>query len=69
MAMSKERELLRRWLIDFGKVHPDVELMKNTQELLAKPERNLAEYQRGYSTAVLDLKRKTENIFIGMGYE
>lgn len=32
------RELLRRWLIDFGKVHPDVELMKNTQEYLAQPE-------------------------------
>ncbi len=36
--MSKERELLKRWLIDFGKIHPDVELMKNTQTLLAQPE-------------------------------
>ena len=36
--MSKERELLKRWLIDFGKIHPDVELMKDTQTLLAQPE-------------------------------
>ena len=36
--MSKERELLKRWLIDFGKIHPSVELMKETQNLLAKPE-------------------------------
>lgn len=36
--MSKERELLKRWLIDFGKIHPSVELMKETQNLLAQPE-------------------------------
>ena len=36
--MSKERELLRRWLIDFGKIHPSVELLRDTQELLAQPE-------------------------------
>lgn len=39
--MSKERELLKRWLIDFGKIHPDVELMKDTQTLLAQPEQEL----------------------------
>ena len=36
--MSKERELLKRWLIDFGKIHPDVGLIKETKELLAQPE-------------------------------
>jgi hypothetical protein len=36
--MSKERELLKRWLIDFGKIHPDVGLIKDTKELLAQPE-------------------------------
>ena len=36
--MTKERELLKRWLIDFGKIHPDVELLKDTKELLAQPE-------------------------------
>lgn len=36
--MTKERELLKRWLIDFGKIHPDVELLKETKELLAQPE-------------------------------
>ena len=36
--MSKERELLKRWLIDFGKIHPDVGLLKETKELLAQPE-------------------------------
>ena len=36
--MSIERELLERWLIDFGKIHPDVGLIKDTKELLAQPE-------------------------------
>jgi hypothetical protein len=36
--MSKERELLKRWLIDFGKIHPDVGVIKETKELLAQPE-------------------------------
>lgn len=37
--MNRERQLLKRWLIDFGKIHPDVELLKDTQALLAQPER------------------------------
>ena len=36
--MSRERELLKRWLIDFGKIHPDVGVIKETKELLAQPE-------------------------------
>ena len=36
--MNKERELLKRWLSDFGKIHPDVGLIKDTKELLAQPE-------------------------------
>lgn len=36
--MNVERELLERWLIDFGKIHPDVGLIKDTKELLAQPE-------------------------------
>ena len=36
--MNVERELLKRWLIDFGKIHPDVGLIKETKELLAQPE-------------------------------
>lgn len=37
--IRRERELLKKWLIDFGVVHPSVELMKETQELLAQPEK------------------------------
>lgn len=66
--MSSERELLIR-----AKYTLDIEysedLINDINELLAKPERNWVEYQRGYSTVVLDLKRNLENIFIGMGYE
>lgn len=40
---------------------------EETKELLAQPERNWVEYQRGHSTAALELKRNLENIFIGMG--
>ena len=70
--MSKERELLKRWLIDFGKIHPDVGLIKDTKELLAQPEPFMfkdrkstgslivhdAMYKRGYARAELDLKRE-----------
>ena len=42
--MSKERELLERWIIDFGKIHPDIELMKETKELLAQPEQESANF-------------------------
>jgi len=68
--MSRERELLKRWLIDFGKIHPDVGLIKDTKELLAQPEQepttrhaldsywNQEAYQRGYAEAELKLKRE-----------
>ena len=47
-GMSKERELLKRWLIDFGKIHPDVELMKDTQTLLAQPEQEQEQEQESW---------------------
>jgi hypothetical protein len=68
--MSIERELLKRWLFDFGKIHPDVGLIKATKELLAQPEQepttrhaldsywNQEAYQRGYAEAKLKLKRE-----------
>ena len=78
--MSKERELLNKaiemiqiapMMASIGNLPPDFgsELILEIQELLAQPERNWVEYQRGHSTAVLELKRNLENIFIGMGYE
>jgi hypothetical protein len=70
--MNVERELLKRWLIDFGKIHPDVGLIKETKELLAQPEPFMfkdrkstgslivhdAMYKRGYARAEVDLKRE-----------
>jgi hypothetical protein len=36
--MSKERELLKRWFSEFGKIHADIKLLRDTQTLLAQPE-------------------------------
>ena len=36
--MSKERELLKRWFNDIGIIQADIKLLRDTQELLAKPE-------------------------------
>jgi len=36
--MSKERELLKRWFSEFGKIHADIKLLRDTQALLAQPE-------------------------------
>lgn len=36
--MSKERDLLKRWVLAFGDIHPDIKVLKETQELLAQPE-------------------------------
>ena len=71
--MSKEIALLRRVkvLLECSNMEPlqrqtDL-IIKEIQELLAQPECNWVEYQRGHSTAVLELKRNLKNIFIGMG--
>lgn len=36
--MSKERELLKRWVLNFGHIHPDIKVLKETKELLDQPE-------------------------------
>ena len=36
--MSKERELLKRWFGEFGKIHADIKLLRDTQALLTQPE-------------------------------
>lgn len=36
--MSKERELLKRWFSEFGKIHADIKLLRDTQTLLAQHE-------------------------------
>lgn len=43
--MSKERELLLRWLNDFGNIHPYIGLLKDTKELLAQPEEEPVAWQ------------------------
>jgi len=38
--MSKERKLLERWFDEFGKIHADIKLLRDTQTLLAQPEQS-----------------------------
>jgi hypothetical protein len=70
--MSKERELLERWLDDTI-FEPDEldSLMEETRELLAQPEEDnktcslsfLKGYARGFDVAREDYKRKVINAF------
>ena len=42
--MSKERELLERWVSQFGNLRHDFNLLTETKELLAQPEQNNTQY-------------------------
>ena len=58
--MSKERELLKRWFSEFGKIHADIKLLRDTQALLTQPEQQpeawiIVNKETGYRTQVSDL--------------
>jgi len=61
--MSKERELLKRWLAgEANQIPTHILLLIETQNLLAQPEQQVKSarifYQEGYAQAELDLKRE-----------
>ena len=71
--MSKERELLMRWLSGEANEMPThIPLLIETQNLLAQPEHiedklAMAEFKKGYmigfNVAVRDLKQKVDSVF------
>lgn len=51
--MSKERELLKRWLSgEANQIPSHISLLIETQELLAKPENKQEVYAKGYAEAM-----------------
>lgn len=53
--MSKERELLKRWFSEFGRICCNKNLMIETKELLAKRQPlnlDISDFQRGYGAAL-----------------
>ena len=55
--MSKERELLERWFSEFGKIHADIKLLRDTQTLLAQPEQTEQEpvvWNGSYMKSLMD---------------
>jgi hypothetical protein len=80
-AMSKERELLKRWFSEFGKIHADIKLLRDTQTLLAQPEQEpeplLAEtkiewYGKGFRQGVNEFaapKPLTEDVIYALDDE
>ena len=63
--MSKERELLERWVSQFGNLRHDFNLLTETKELLAQPEPDPEALKKdwvnfGYTTGKTEALRKRE---------
>jgi hypothetical protein len=50
--MSKERELLKRWFSEFGKIYADIKLLRDTQTLLAQPEQEPVAWMYDWKTSI-----------------
>jgi hypothetical protein len=53
--MSKERDLLKRWFSEFGRICCNKNLLIETKELLAKRQPlnlDISDFQRGYGAAL-----------------
>jgi hypothetical protein len=61
MKMSKERELLKKWMKDCMWRGSNMSLLEETKELLANPkplDLNISEFQRGYGAALSAVRKQ-----------